>query len=160
MHPRARFPERRARNCQPSTPASDLRLAREYLKSHTFFFLPRKPARACSRRLACEHPKLSTPNPLLESLKLARARNRRLVRKYIERGKLVETATFEEAVEACKERSAWKDVPEAERPELYVEAIKEAVARLQEDSERKGRDKSRYAISPKPYLNTKARPLT
>lgn len=67
----------------------------------------------------------------------------RLVRKYIERGKLAETATFEEAAEACKERSAWKDVPEAERPELYVEAIKEAIARLKEDAERKGRDRSR-----------------
>lgn len=68
----------------------------------------------------------------------------RLVRKYIERGKLEQTATFEEAAVACKERSAWKDVPEEERASLYVEAIREAIERLKEDAAKKGdREKSK-----------------
>ena len=48
---------------------------------------------------------------------------KRLVKKYIDRGKLNATATFEEAEGVCGERSAWKDVAADSRPEIFAKLI-------------------------------------
>jgi pre-mRNA-processing factor 40 len=71
----------------------------------------------------------------------------RLIRKYIERGKLEENATYEQASDACKDRSAWKDISSSERPALFEKAMEEAKAAAKDD-DRRSRSRSR-SKSPK-----------
>jgi len=72
----------------------------------------------------------------------------RLIRKYLERGKLKEDDTYDEAVDICKDRSAWKDISSSERPALFEKAMEEAKALLKEEDSKRSRSRSR-SRSPK-----------
>jgi len=67
---------------------------------------------------------------------------KRLVKKYFDRGKLVPTASFEDAESVCGERSAWKDVAADKRQELFAKLI-EDLAKGNEEEEEGERSRSR-----------------
>eukprot|EP00802_Teleaulax_amphioxeia_P003446 Tamp_03449.p2 GENE.Tamp_03449~~Tamp_03449.p2 ORF type:complete len:479 (+),score=157.45 Tamp_03449:2036-3472(+) len=67
---------------------------------------------------------------------------RRLVKKYIDRGKIQATATLEEAEAVCGERSAWKDVAPAARAEIYAKLLEDLAKGNDEDENDRSRSRS------------------
>ena len=64
---------------------------------------------------------------------------RRLVKKYVDRGKLQPTASYEDAVAVCGERSAWKDVAEAVRRELFAKLLEDIAKGADDEEEERSR---------------------
>ena len=79
---------------------------------------------------------------------------RRLVKKYVDRGKLQPTASYEDAVAVCGERSAWKDVAEAVRRELFAKLL-EDIAKGADDEEE---ERSRCLTPPPSTVNPRPIP--